>query len=103
VVLTKGKGILIGKVTNDTGRVILHKKTVDNAGRETPKELVAGVEIFNISQYVWEHGFQWPNGFPFPLTCPFCHYVTSWQNILSCSAGNGSAFNVVCKMKVGNG
>lgn len=103
VVDGEGKEILVGKVTDNTGRVILHKKAVDDAGREIPEELVAGVEIFNISQYVWEHEFQRPNGFPFPLTCPSCHCVASWQKIPSRSAGNGSAFNVVCKTKVGNG
>ena len=103
VVDGQGREILVGKVTDDKGRVILNKKVVDDVGREIPKEPVTGMEVFSVSQYIWEHEFHRPNGFSFPLTCPLCHCVASWQNIPSCSVGDGSPFNVVCKTKLGNG
>src|SRR5258705_8183945 len=52
----------------------------------------------NISQYVWEHRSQRLNTFSYPVACPLCHHIYSWQNIPSHPAAMGLPFTLKCKM-----
>lgn len=60
------------------------------------------VEI-TVSRYIWEHQHQRPNTFSYPITCPICRCVYSWQKIPAKVAAEGSAFTMRCKTNLGNG
>lgn len=62
-----------------------------------------GKVVVSVTQYVWEHKFQRPNTFSYPITCPTCHHVYSWQNIHARVMEDGSSFTLMCKTKLDNG
>jgi hypothetical protein len=63
----------------------------------------SGEVTINTNQYIWEHESQRPHTFSFPITCPLCAHVYSWQRIPSNLAAGKSSFTIRCKTKLENG
>lgn len=53
-----------------------------------------------IYRYLWEHNAQRPNTFSFPMSCPSCNSVYSWQNIPAFVTAAGTSFTMRCKTKI---
>ena len=58
-------------------------------------------EEVGVQQCIWEHQTWCPNTHSFPLACPNCNHVYSWQNIPKVQP-EGSAFTIRCKTKFVN-
>ena len=54
-------------------------------------------------QYIWEHQSQRPHTFSFPIACPLCLHVYSWQSIPSQRAAEEKSFIINCKTKLRGG
>jgi len=50
-----------------------------------------------VSQFIWEHRSQRPNSYSYPIACPLCHHIHSWQNIPAQPAAAGIPFILKCK------
>lgn len=79
----------VGKHTS----IVYINRSVSNSGEVTT----------NTNQYIWEHKSQRPHTFSFPITCPLCAHVYSWQSIPSHLAADSPSFTIKCKTKLGNG
>jgi hypothetical protein len=51
-----------------------------------------------VQQYIWEHQSQRPNTHSFPIACPICNHIYSWQNIPK-TRPDGSAITIKCKTR----
>jgi hypothetical protein len=52
------------------------------------------------TRYVWGSERYRPNMFSYPLACPVCHCIASWQNV-GHQPNDGSTFTLVYKTKLG--
>lgn len=56
-----------------------------------------------VAHYVWEHKSQRPNTFSYPIGCPLCHSIYTWQSVPAEPAAKGTPFTLKCKKTLGNG
>jgi hypothetical protein len=65
--------------------------------------LSGGEVVVSTSHYIWEHPSQRPNTHSYPVACPLCHTIYSWQSIPADLAAAGSPILLKCKAKLEGG
>jgi hypothetical protein len=56
-----------------------------------------GKAALSVARYAWEHRRQRPNTHTFPLSCPECHSIRSWNRAQDTG---GKPFTLRCRAKV---
>ena len=95
--------IIGGQPSNDAIGNLLYTSTVGTHTSVTYLNNQPGDGGIAVSQYIWEHSSQRPNTFSYPITCPLCCHVHSWQNIPAQAAAAGISFTLKCKTVLESG
>ena len=97
--------VIGGQPSKDAVESLLYSSGV---GRHTSilyfNRLVKGEKVeITVSKYVWEHKGLRPNTFSYPVSCPDCRCLHSWQNFPEKSLAEGSKFTIKCKTTLKDG
>lgn len=94
--------IIGGQPSSDSIGNLLYSSSVGSHTSIVYLNKQPGGEV-TVSQYVWEHRSQRPNTFSFPVGCPLCHHIYSWQKIPTKLADEGLPFTLKCKATLAGG
>lgn len=93
--------IISGQPSQDSVGNLLYSSTIGSHTSVVYLNKQLGGEVA-VSQYVWEHGSQRPNTFSYPIACPLCCHIHSWQKIPAQVAATGIPFTLKCKTVLEN-
>lgn len=89
--------IVSGQPSTDCIGQLLYASSV---GKHTPVVFISKItdesgNQFHTTRYIWEHASIQPNSFSYPIACPSCHCLYSWQ-VVSGLFENGESAELAC-------